>query len=155
MLEGFDFSTSGQELLVVEIGGQEYCLDVGSVREIRVWTPATPLAHAPDYIQGMINLRGQVMPVIDLRCRLGLGRTEASSRHVIVVIEDRGATAGLLVDGVQETIRIQAGAAQAAPDFGVTADNRLVDAVIPLEGRMISRLVAPRLMNDEVVAIAA
>ena len=155
MLEGYDFSNTGQELLAVEIGGQEFCIDVGSVREIRVWTPATPLAHAPDYIQGMINLRGQVMPVIDLRCRLGLGRTDASSRHVIVVIEDRGATAGLLVDGVQETIRIQAGLAQEAPAFGVAVESRLVDAVIPLEGRMISRLVVSRLMTDEILEMAA
>ena len=57
------------------------------LREIRGWTAATPMPHTLGYVLGIINLRGAVMPVIDLRCRLGLGITEASSRHVIVVIQ--------------------------------------------------------------------
>ena len=128
------------ELISFEIGGQEYCIDVRSVREIRGWTPTTPMPQTPAYILGVINLRGAVMPVLDLRCRLGLGRTEPSSRHVIVVIQHGTRMAGVLVDGVQETFQLAASLLQAPPAMDSDANDQFVDAIIPLEGRMLSRL---------------
>lgn len=141
-------STNSLELISFEIGGQEFCIDIRAVKEIRGWTAATPMPQTPDYIHGVINLRGTIMPVIDLRARLGLGRTEPSSRHVIVVIQDTQRAAGLLVDGVQETFHIDASLPQEPPAMGAAAGDRFVDAIIPLEGRMISRLVVTRLMPD-------
>jgi len=134
------------ELISFEIGGQEYCIDVRSVREIRGWTPATPMPQTPDYILGVINLRGTVMPVLDLRCRLGLGVTEPSSRHVIVVIQHGSRMAGILVDGVQETFQLAASLLQAPPAMNSDANDQFVDAIIPLEGRMLSRLVVGALL---------
>jgi len=141
-------SANSLELISFEIGGQEFCIDIRAVKEIRGWTPATPMPQTPDYIHGVINLRGAIMPVIDLRGRLGLGRTEPSSRHVIVVIQDSQRAAGLLVDGVQETFHIDASLPQEPPAMGARSAERFVDAIIPLEGRMISRLVVTRLMPD-------
>lgn len=143
------------ELISFEVGEQEFCIDIRTVREIRGWTPATPLPQAPDYIRGIINLRGMIMPVIDLRCRLGLGMTEPSSRHVIVVVQDKGRSAGLLVDGVQETFTIAASLPQDPPSLGGMDEERFVDAIIPIDGRMISRLVVTRLMPEDTRAIAA
>ncbi|MBB5747136.1 chemotaxis protein CheW [Brevundimonas variabilis] len=137
------------ELISFEIGGQEYCIDVRSVREIRGWTPTTPMPQTPPYILGVINLRGAVMPVLDLRCRLGLGRTEPSSRHVIVVIQDGSRMAGILVDGVQETFQLAASLLQAPPAMDSDANDQFVDAIIPLEGRMLSRLVVRSLLPLE------
>lgn len=137
------------ELISFEIGGQEYCIDVRSVREIRGWTPVTPMPQTPDFILGVINLRGTVMPVLDLRCRLGLGRTEPSSRHVIVVIEEGARIAGVLVDAVQETFKLAASLLQAPPAMDSDANNQFVDAIIPLEERMLSRLVVDRLLPLE------
>ncbi|MBP7705411.1 MAG: purine-binding chemotaxis protein CheW [Caulobacter sp.] len=142
------------ELISFEIGDQEFCIDIRTVREIRGWTMATPLPQSPDYISGVINLRGTIMPVIDLRARLGLGVTEPSSRHVIVVVQEAGRCAGLLVDGVQETFTIDATLPQEPPTFEGD-DKRFVDAIIPMEGRMISRLVVDRLTPAEAVRIAA
>jgi purine-binding chemotaxis protein CheW len=142
------------ELISFEIGGQEYCIDVRSVREIRGWSPATPMPHTPDYILGVINLRGAVMPVLDLRCRLGLGRTEPSSRHVIVVIQEGTRMAGVLVDGVQETFQLAASLLQAPPAMDSDASNQFVDAIIPLEGRMLSRLVVSALLPLEPALVA-
>ena len=138
------------ELISFEIGGQDYCIDVRSVREIRGWTPTTPMPQTPDYILWVINLRGAVMPVLDLRCRLGLGRTEPSSRHVIVVIQHGTRMAGVLVDGVQETFQLAASLLQSPPAMDSDADNQFVDAIIPLEGRMLSRLVVGSLLPREV-----
>ncbi len=134
------------ELISFAIGGQEYCIDIRQVREIRGWTPATPIPQTPEHVLGVINLRGAVMPVLDLRCRLGLGRTEPSPRHVIVVIEHGTRTAGLLVDEVQETFQLSAGLLQPPPEMGGEAGTPFVDAIIPLEGRMLSRLVIEALL---------
>lgn len=137
------------ELISFEIGGQEYCIDVRSVREIRGWTPVTPMPQTPDFILGVINLRGTVMPVLDLRCRLGLGRTELSSRHVIVVIEEGARIAGVLVDAVQETFKLAASLLQAPPAMDSDPNNQFVDAIIPLGERMLSRVVVDRLLPPE------
>lgn len=146
---------TGLELISFEIGEQEFCIDIGTVREIRGWTLATPLPQAPDYIRGIINLRGSIMPVIDLRARLGLGVTDPTSRHVIVVVQDKGRSAGLLVDGVQETFTVDASLPQNPPALGGLEEERFVDAIIPIDGRMISRLVVNRLMPDDGRAVAA
>ncbi len=134
------------ELISFAIGGQEYCIDVRSVREIRGWTPATPIPQTPNYILGVINLRGAVMPVLDLRQRLGVGPTEPSPRHVIVVIEHGSRMAGVLVDEVQETFQLPASLLQAPPEMGAGGEASFVDAIIPLEGRMLSRLVIDALL---------
>ncbi len=147
-------TSSMLELISFEIGGQEYCIDVRSVREIRGWTPTTPIPQTPDYILGVINLRGTVMPVLDLRCRLGLGRTEPSSRHVIVVIQHGTRMAGVLVDGVQETFQLAASLLQDPPAMDSDANNHFVDAIVPLEGRMLSRLVVGSLLPREVAQAA-
>jgi len=134
------------ELISFEIAGQEFCIDIRSVREIRGWTPATRMPHTPPYVLGVINLRGSVMPVLDLRSRLGLGETSASSRHVFVVVQDGERVAGLLVDAVQETFVVDEALLQAPPSVDGADTDRFVDAIIPLEGRMLSRLVVAALL---------
>ena len=143
------------ELISFEIGEQSFCIDVKTVREIRGWTPATPMPHTPDYILGVINLRGAVMPVLDLRNRLGLGITTPTSRHVIVVIQHEARLAGLLVDGVQETFEVQTSLLQPPPMLDYTCGERVVDAILPLEGKMLSRLVVGALLPAEETVAAA
>lgn len=134
------------EIITLALKGVEFCLDIRSVREIRGWTPATPVPHAPPYLKGVINLRGIVMPVVDLAARLGLGETEPTGRHVIVVAQCGEQLAGLLVDSVQETFHVSASQLQAPPSVCGPEGGGIVDAVLPLEGRMISRLVVERLV---------
>lgn len=136
------------ELISFEIADQEFCIDIRAVREIRGWTPATPMPHTPPYMLGVINLRGSIMPVLDLRNRLDLGRTEASSRHVIVVVQHGERLAGLLVDAVQETFVIDESLLQPPPDMDSTSSARFIDAIIPMEGRMLSRLVVESLLPN-------
>ena len=141
-----ELQTQGKlELISFEINGQEFCIDISVVREIRGWTPATPMPNTPSYILGVINLRGAVMPVFDLRSRLALGRTEPSSRNVIVVVQSEGQLVGLLVDAVQETFMVDAEILQAPPQMDL-AGEAFIDAIIPLEGRMLSRLVVSALV---------
>ena len=113
------------------------------------------MPQTPDYIRGVINLRGLVIPVLDLRNRLGLGLTEPSSRHVIVVIQHEARIAGLLVDGVQETFQVDSQLLQPPPAMGSTSTDRFVDAILPLDGRMLSRLVVGSLLPADQLRAAA
>lgn len=138
------------EVITLVVKDVEFCVDIKAVREIRGWTPATPVPHSPSYVKGVINLRGIVMPVLDLAAQLDLGMTEPTSRHVIVVAQCGDKLAGLLVDSVQETFHVSAAQLQSPPAVcerdGVVG---VVDAILPLEGRMISRLVVDRLVQHE------
>ena len=143
------------ELISMEIAGQEFCIDIRAVREIRGWTQASPMPQAPDYFLGVINLRGLVMPVIDLRRRLGLGASEIGERSVVVVVMQDDKVAGLLVDAVQETFVVEAAQLQEPPEMGdLGGGPRFVDAILPLEGRMLSRLVVGSLLPAETVLAA-
>lgn len=145
------------ELILLEIAGHVFCIDIRSVREIRGFTASTPLPQAPPFVLGVINLRGAVMPVLDLRARLGLGTTVASGRHVIVVVHHDDHVAGLLVDAVQETMILDSAQLQPPPRYDGGASEIFVDALIPLEGRILGRLHVPALFPDEalVAAVAA
>lgn len=94
--------TQARELIAFRLGQQEFCLDVMNVREIRGWTPVTPLPHAPSYMLGVINLRGTVLPIIDLSARMGFAPAEPSTRHAIMVVEMGKQVIGFLVDAVSE-----------------------------------------------------
>lgn len=133
-----DNAAPALELISFCIGEQEFCIDVKTVREIRGWTPATPIPHAPAYLRGVINLRGAIMPVIDLRNRLGLGVTIPETRHVIVVVECQDRLAGILVDAVSETFTVPRDSLQPAPDVG--EELRYLQAIISIENRLISYL---------------
>lgn len=133
-----DNTAPALELISFCIGEQEFCIDVKTVREIRGWTPATPIPHAPSYLRGVINLRGAIMPVIDLRNRLGLGVTIPETRHVIVVVECQDRLAGILVDAVSETFTVPRDSLQPAPDVG--DELRYLQAIISIENRLISYL---------------
>ncbi len=136
------------ELISFEIAGQEYCIDTQSVREIRGWTAPTIMPNTPQYVLGVINLRGVVMPVLDLRARLGLGETEPSSRHVYVVVQHKDQVVGLMVDAVQETFSVDPEMLQTPPAMDYGPRGPLVDAILPIEGRMLARLVLGALLPD-------
>ena len=94
------------EVIAFKVNEDEYCVDIMSVREIRGWTPATRIPHAPSFVRGVINLRGAVLPIIDLGARFGFDQTETSERNVIIVAQMDGQLFGLLVDAVSDIMTI-------------------------------------------------
>ena len=128
------------ELIAFRVGAQEFCIDIMSVREIRGWTPATPLPHAPPFVKGVINLRGAVLPILDLSERLGLGATQASTRHVIIVAKVDRQLVGLLVDAVCDILTISDQALQPTPDIACDTVKTFVKGLLPLEDRMVSMI---------------
>ncbi|MEO1014226.1 MAG: chemotaxis protein CheW [Pseudomonadota bacterium] len=126
-----------KKLVAFCVDDQEYCVDIMSVREIRGWTAATRLPHSPAYVRGVINLRGSVLPIVDLASRLGLELTEASARHVIIVTQIRGKEMGLLVDAVSDILTIIDETMQPTPDVASDTAKSFVKGVLSIEDRMI------------------
>lgn len=137
--------TQARELIAFRLGQQEFCLDVMNVREIRGWTPVTPLPHAPSYMLGVINLRGTVLPIIDLSARMGFAPAEPSTRHAIMVVEMGKQVIGFLVDAVSEIFSGKDDDIQPTPDVASAATRNLIQGVIAGEGRMISVLSLDRI----------
>lgn len=128
-----------RELIAFRIGEQEFCVDIMSVREIRGWTPATPLPRSPAYMKGVINLRGVVLPIIDLGARFGLATTEPTERHVIMVAHVGARLVGLLVDAVSDIVQLSDAAIQPTPDVASDQVKSFVKGIFAVEGgRMIS-----------------
>jgi purine-binding chemotaxis protein CheW len=125
------------ELIAFTLGDQEFCIEVMSVREIRSWTPATILPHSPGHVRGVINLRGVVLPVMDLAERLGLAPAEPTDASVIIVTQIGNQIVGLLVDLVSDIFTISAEDVHAAPDVSKTMDRDQIRGMIPMDERMI------------------
>lgn len=124
---------------------QEFGADIMTIREIRGWTPATPLPHSPDYVRGVINLRGIVLPVIDLKARLGHGQTDATPKHVIIVVKTTDRTMGLLVDAVSDIMTVTAGDIQATPELVRDNQSEIIEGIAVLDKRMVTILSMERL----------
>ncbi len=140
--------SDGQELISFRIGAQEFCVDIMAVREIRGWTEATPLPQAPDYVRGVINLRGAVLPIVDLSARLGLGDTAPSVRNVIIVVRIGPRLVGLLVDAVSEILTATADSIQPTPDVSCEAVKMFIKGILTFDGRMISWVLLDRLLPE-------
>lgn len=126
------------ELVAFRIGDQEYCVDIMAVREIRGWTPATMLPHAPPFVQGVINLRGAVLPIVDLAARLGLGKAEPTARHVTIVVQVETQVVGLLVDAVSDILTVGSADVRPTPDVASETTKKFVKGVFAVDQRMIS-----------------
>lgn len=144
-----------RELIAFRIGDQEFCVDIRAVREIRGWAPATPLPGAPGYVRGVINLRGAVLPIVDLSGRLGLGAAVPSARHVIIVARLGMRTVGLLVEAVSDILSISEEAIQPTPDVACDTVRSFVKGVIPMDGRMISLIALDGLLPEAEIEEAA
>lgn len=141
-----DTIANGRELVAFRVGEQEFCVDIAAVRELRGWSETTPLPHSPDYVRGVINLRGLVLPVLDMAARLGLPPTEAGARHVIVVVRIGEQLVGLLVDAVRDIFVAAEGEIQPTPELGDDVAPTLVTALVTQEDRMLGLLALERVL---------
>lgn len=126
-----------RKLIAFRIGTQEFCANIMAVREIRGWTQATPLPHTPSYVLGVINLRGAVLPIIDLSARLGMDEAEPSVRHVIIVAQVAGRVVGLLVEAVSDILTITDDIIQPVPEVSSDLEKQYARGILAIEGRMI------------------
>ena len=125
------------ELITFEVAGQLFGLDIMAIREIRAWSPVTRLPNVPSYVAGVVNLRGTVLPVIDLAARLGWEATEATARHAIIVVQLGSQATGLIVESVSDIATIPDGALQPPPATGNDSITSFLEGIAPIEDRMV------------------
>lgn len=137
---------NGRELIAFRVGSQEFCVDIMVVRELRGWTETTPLPQAPAYVRGVINLRGTVLPVIDMGVRIGLAACEASARHVVIVVCIGDQLVGLLVDSVCDILNVSEEGLQPTPEVACDTLHSFVTALVSIDDRMVGLLALDHLL---------
>lgn len=129
-------ATSQVEFVTFFTGGQSFSMDIRQVREIRRWSPVTPLPHAPSEVLGVMNLRGSVIPIFDLAVRFGLSPTPDNPRNVVVIAAHEAQTVGLLVESVSEILSVSPDRIQETPDLRNDNSRQSIIGVIPVEDGM-------------------
>ncbi len=156
--KGEDHQTNLQ-FITFRIGKEEYGVDIMAVREIKGWAPATRLPNSPHYVRGVMNLRGLMVPIYDLRARFGGGETEITRTHVIIILKVGERVFGVLVDGVSDILTIPEDEIKPAPEMDSTVDSAYLRGLVTIKDRMVALLILDKLFTasevDETKLIAS
>lgn len=134
-----------EQYVTFTIGERLFGIGILSVREIRQWAQPTPLPHQPEWNRGVLNLRGAIVPVNDLRARLGGGRTDPTPGHVVVITSIAGQSVGILVDAVSDIVTVRAEQVQALPPNAGAAEHSAIGGLVDDSGGMVALLDLDRL----------
>ncbi|MBI5164095.1 MAG: chemotaxis protein CheW [Magnetospirillum sp.] len=129
-----------QQFISFTIGDEEYGVDIMAIREIKGWSASTALPNTPAYMRGVINLRGAIVPILDLRARFSGGLTEALARHVIIVVAVGSRVAGILVDAVADIITVATADIQPVPQISSGEASDFLAGLVTVDGRMVALL---------------
>jgi purine-binding chemotaxis protein CheW len=129
------------------IGVEQYGVDIMAVREIKGWSQITALPRQPDYVRGVLNLRGVMVPIIDLRCRFGQGMTEATPLHIVIVVQIGSAHVGLLADRVLDIVPIDASRVQPVPRVEAGSRVDFLTGLVTIESGMIALIDLSHLLS--------
>lgn len=146
-LIGLDRDT--MEIIAFRLHGQEFCVMTTTIREIRGWSPSTPVPQSPSEIMGVINLRGAVVPIIDLARKLDMPLTEPKERSAIVVADVHDMVLGLLVDQVSDILTIRREQIQPLPEMATSYDRGFSDGIITHEHGMMCFLNLARMFRPQ------
>ncbi|MEA3536486.1 chemotaxis protein CheW [Rhizobium sp. CC-YZS058] len=145
-MAGFDGETL--EIIAFRLHDQEFCVKTTTIREIRGWAPSTPIPHSPPEVIGVMNLRGTVIPIIDLAHKLGMKSTVANERSAIVVAEVHSMVVGLVVDRVSDILTVQGSQVQPVPEVTTSFDKAYAEGIIANENGMICFLNLARMFKE-------
>lgn len=130
--------TDTQQFITFTLGPDEYGIDIMVVREIKGWTDTTMIPNAPAHVRGVINLRGVIVPIFDLRARFGAGLTVPTSMHVVIIVAAASRTVGLLVDTVSDIISVDPKAIRPIPEMGLPTEDQFLEGLVAMEDRMVT-----------------
>jgi purine-binding chemotaxis protein CheW len=128
------------------IGDDQYGVDIMAVREIKGWSGVTCLPKQPDYVRGVLNLRGAMVPIIDLRCRFGQGTTEATPVHIVIIVQIADRQVGLLADKVLDIVSFNSSQVQPVPRVTQASRTEFLSGLVTVEGTMIALIDLPHLL---------
>jgi purine-binding chemotaxis protein CheW len=144
----------GSQYLTFLLGREEYGVEILKVQEIRGYSPITPIPNTPPHIKGVMNLRGTIIPVVDLRRKLAMPATEYSPFTVIIVVTVGTRMTGLIVDGVSDVLNIAPTDIQPTPDFGGQVDARFIDGMARAGDKLVVLLDIDRVLAGDEIAVA-
>lgn len=143
--------TGPQQFVTFAIGKEEYAVDIMQVREIQAWTEVTVLPNQPSYMRGVLNLRGIIVPIFDLRSRFGQGETDATNIHVVVIIAVGDRIIGILVDRVSDILTVDSSEIRAVPDLDDNDNGDHIIGLVTAEERMVALLDTGNLFRSEII----
>ena len=149
-------ASASQQVLTFVLGSETYGVDILRVQEIRGWSAVTKIPHAPPHVLGVLNLRGSIVPIVDMRMKFNLERAEYTAVTVIIVLSVQSRTGrrdfGVVVDGVSDVVNVNAAEVKPAPDLASRAATEHIRGLMPVEDRMVVLLDIDRLIGHEMGA---
>jgi purine-binding chemotaxis protein CheW len=142
-----------QEFLTFKLGAEEYGVDILKVQEIRGYDAVTAIANAPTFIKGVINLRGVIVPIVDLRVKFSLGSVTYDPFTVVIILNIAERVVGVVVDGVSDVINLEASQVRAAPEFGAALNTEYIIGLGTVGERMLILVDIERLMTSREMAL--
>jgi purine-binding chemotaxis protein CheW len=146
------------QVLTFVLGSETYGVDILRVQEIRGWSSVTKIPHSPSHILGVLNLRGSIVPIVDLRMRFALERVEYTALTVIIVLSVVSSTGrrdfGVVVDGVSDVVDVDAAQVKPAPDLGTRSATEHIRGLVPVSERMVVLLDIDKLIGGDLAALA-
>ncbi len=140
-------ATEAGQYITCALDAAEYGIDIMAVQEIKGWSETTAIPQAPSWVRGVINLRGTIVPILDLRARFGMPMTQPTAMHVVVIVRIGSRTLGLLADAVSDIITVAPESIRAVPDLGTTQEQELIIGLVPTERGMVSLLALDALLQ--------
>ena len=140
-------ATGAREYLTFRLGQEEYGIDILKVQEIRGYEPPTRVANAPDFIKGVVNLRGTIVPIVDMRLKFNCAKADYDSFTVVIILNLRNRIVGIVVDSVSDVMELPPEALKPAPDIESVIDSGAVMGLGSLGDRMLILLDIERLMS--------
>ena len=140
------------------IGDDQYGVDIMAVREIKGWADITHLPKQPEYVRGVLNLRGNIVPIIDLRCRFGEGLTETTPLHIVIIVQIGGRQVGLIGDRVLDIVPVDAAQIQPVPRTAQDVNSDFLSGLVSIDNTMIALIDLPNLLatqGDDVVDLSS
>ena len=144
---------SGQEFLVFTLGDEEYGIDILKVQEIRGYDQVTRIANTPDFIIGVTNLRGVIVPIVDLRVKFSQQDVEYNDNTVVIVLNFGQRVVGIVVDGVSDVLSLVSDQIRPAPEFAVTLSTEYLTGLGAIGDRMLILVNIEKLLNSDEMAL--
>ncbi|RQP25276.1 chemotaxis protein CheW [Piscinibacter terrae] len=141
-------AAAGGEFLTFRLGTEEYGIDILKVQEIRSYEQPTRIANAPSFIKGVVNLRGVIVPIVDLRIKLNCDSVEYNSFTVVIVLNVKGRVVGAVVDSVSDVLELGGGAIKPAPEMHTAADTSFITGIGNVNDRMLILMDIEGLMTS-------
>lgn len=144
------------QYLTFSLGEELYAAEILKVQEIRGWTDVTPIPNCPSFIRGVLNLRGEIVPIVDLRRRFNMPDVPFTAFTVVIVLNLHNRTVGVMADGVSDVLDFKASDIRPSPDFGTNIDATYLRGLCPSDDKMVIVLDAEKLLGtDQLVAMDA